>query len=239
MVLREETIEALVAKYIKDNTVLAFGTSAASKHFIKKLAFKIEAEGLHVKVVATSRDIAAQLASLGIPLASINEDEIDLAVEFVDQVDKAFNYIKRESSSFVRDKMVAQSADDLIVITEEKNYVNRLHGFIPFEICIFGWKRTMLQLQKLGEAKLRMVAGKPFRTETNHFVIDVNVDEIYSLEELEFQAKDVPGVLETGLFIGYADRILLHNGKLTMKSRLDYSKQDKIDLSETAKAISL
>ena len=52
------------------------------------------------------------------------------------------------------------------------------------------------------------------------------------MEDLEFQAKDIPGVLETGLFIGYADRVLLHNGKLDMLSRLDYSKQNKFSEKE-------
>ncbi len=232
MALKEETIEALVARYISNKMVLAFGTGSDAKRFAKKLALKIEEENLDVKVVATSREIAATLGSLSIPCVSVNEWEIDLAIEFADMVDTAFNYIKRDSSSFVRDKMVAQSAAELIAVTEKKNYGKRLCGWIPFEVCVFGWKRTLLQLEKLGEAKLRMLRGKPFKTETNHYVIDVKVDEIYSLEDLEFQAKDVPGVLETGLFIGYADRVLLHNHGLQMKSRLDYSKQNQPDLEE-------
>ena len=88
------------------------------------------------------------------------------------------------------------------------------------------------QLEKLGMAKARERNGKMFKTETGHYIIDVNVDEIYSLEDLEFQAKDIPGVLETGLFIGYADRVLLHNGKLDMLSRLDYSKQNNFPSKE-------
>ncbi len=238
MPLGDETIEALIAKYISNNMVLAFGTSREAGRFIKKLAFKIEEENLNVSVVPTSRDSAEILAAMEIPVTSLNEREIDLAIEFADKVDTAFNYIKRDSSSFVRDKMIAQSAAELIVVTEEKDYGSRLCGRIPFEVCIFGWKRTLLQLEKLGEAKLRERGGRPFKTETNHYVVDVNVDEIYSLEDLEFQAKDVPGVLETGLFIGYADRILLHNGKIVMKSRLDYSKQDKV-VAETKGILSL
>ena len=90
----------------------------------------------------------------------------------------------------------------------------------------------------LGEANLRKKLGKPVRTETNHYIIDVKIDEIYGLDDLEFKAKDVPGVLETGLFIGYADRILLHGKKgLQVKSRMDYSKQNKIDENETAEGL--
>jgi len=225
MALNDETIEALVAKYVGNNMVLSFGTSRHTPKFIKKLAIKMEAEGVQASVVPTSREIASLLSAIGIPHASINDQEIDLAVEFVDLVDHQFNYVKRDSSSLVRDKMIAQSAAELIVITEKENYAKMLHGWIPFEVCVFGWKRTLLQLEKLGEAGLRMQDSRPFKTETNHYIIDAKVDEIYSLEELEFQAKEIPGVLETGLFLGYADRVLLHNGSLQMKSRLDYSKQ--------------
>ncbi|MBN2066986.1 MAG: ribose 5-phosphate isomerase A [Candidatus Diapherotrites archaeon] len=232
MALKEETVEALIAKYISNNMVLAFGTGSHTEKFLKKLAFKIEDENLEISVVPTSKDIAGILSALEIQTASLNEREIDLAIEFADIVDPGFNYIKRDSSSFVRDKMVAQSAAELIVVTDQENYVKRLHGCIPFEICVFGWKRTLMQLEKLGEAKLRERKGRPFKTETNHYVVDVQVDEIYSLDELEFQAKDVPGVLETGLFIGYADRVLLHNGRLEMKSRLDYSKQNRLVAEE-------
>jgi ribose 5-phosphate isomerase A len=232
MALKEETIEALVAKYISNNMVLSFGTSNESAKFVKKLALRIEEEELDISIVSTNNQIAEIVSELGLKLVSLNDKEIDLAIEFVDLVDTNFNFIERESSSFVRDKMIAQSAAELIVITEEENYGKKLGGLIPFEVCQFGWKRTLLQLEKLGKARLRERNKKPFKTETNHFVIDVKVDEIYSLEDLEFQAKDIPGVLETGLFIGYADRVLLHNGRLQMLSRLDYSNQDKIEEKE-------
>ncbi len=232
MVLHDEAVEALVAKYVSNNMVLSFGTSPEGIRFIKKLALKIEEEEINISVVPTNNRIAELLTDLDIKTTSINDKEIDLAIEFVDLVDKEFNFVERESGSFVRDKMIAQSAAELIVITEAKNYGKPLKGLIPFEVCHFGWKRTLLQLEKLGTAKIREKNRKLFKTETGHYVIDVNVDEIYSLEDLEFQAKDIPGVLETGLFIGYADRVLLHNGGLDMLSRLDYSKQNSVSEKE-------
>ena len=225
MVLKDETIEALLSKYISNNMVLSFGTGEESIKLVKKLALKIEEESLDISVVATNKQVAETLADMKIKTVSINDREIDLAIEFADLVDEEFNFIERDSGSFVRDKMIVQSAAELIVITDEKNYGKKLSGWIPFETCVFGWKRTLLQLEKLGKAKLRETNGKPYKTETNHYIIDVKVDEIYSPEDLEFQAKEIPGVLETGLFLGYADRILLHNGGLKMLSRLDYTKQ--------------
>jgi len=230
--LSEEIIDALVEKYIKPDSILSFGTSEEAEVFLKKVALKLhdpEHDLEEVRVVPTSARIAEILSGMQVPIADINEKEIDVAVEFVDAVDTQFNFIKTDSTSIVRDKMIAQSAAEMIAIADEKDFVQMLSGKIPFEISVFGWKRTLVRLDALGEASLRMQGNSPYRTETSHYVVDVKVDEIYSLEELDYQAKNIPGVLETGLFIGYADRIILHgkNG-LRVKSRMDYSKQDTI-----------
>lgn len=225
MVLQEEVIESIVSKYVKKNSIIAFGTSSHSIVFLKKLAFRIEEEGLNVKVVPTSAKIAAISSSLGIQSASINEEEIDLGIEFVSQIDGNYNFIKRESHSLVRDKIIAQSAEELIAITEKENFVKKLNGTIPFEITQFGWKKTLTQLDLFGKAKLREQNGKPFKTDSGNYLIDAEIDEIHSLEELESKAKEIPGVIETGLFIGYADRIILHNHSIEVKSRLNHDEK--------------
>ena len=118
--------------------------------------------------------------------------------------------------------MIAQSAAVLVTVAEEKNFVSRLKGRIPFEITPFGWKRTLSQLEMFGKAKLREENGKPLKTETGNYLIDVDCDEIYSIDDLDYQAKNIPGVLETGIFIGYADKIVLHNNKIVVKSRTEF-----------------
>ena len=50
-----------------------------------------------------------------------------------------------------------------------------------------------------------------------------------SLDDLEYQTKEIPGVLETGLFIGYADRIVLMDGKkITVKSRIRHPLRQRL-----------
>jgi ribose 5-phosphate isomerase A len=227
MALKEETIESLALHYIKSGMILALGTSEHSETFLKKIAFGIEEKNLKVSVVPTSHKMAVLLADLKIPVASLNEHEIDVAFEFVSQADKDFNFVKTDSTSLVRDKMIAQSAEELIVVANKKDFVEKISGIIPFEIVHFGWKRTLIQLEKLGEARLRKINGKEYRTESNNLIADVKIDDIYDLYEIEFQAKEIPGVIETGLFIGYADRIILHNHGIEVKSRLDFEKQSE------------
>jgi len=218
--LSEERIEEFVAKYVKDGQVIGVGSNKLGEHFLRKIALKKEQEKLELKIVPTSASMAAMLSQLHLPSASLDEKEVDLAIEFVDLVDKQYNFVKRESMSFVRDKMIAQSAEELIVITEEKNLTKVIYGGIPFEVVPFWWKRTLIQLESLGTAKIRMKEGSYFKTESGNYIIDVLVTHVQDPDDFELEAKNIPGVIETGLFIGYADRIILHNGKIEVKSRI-------------------
>ncbi|MFH1544827.1 MAG: ribose 5-phosphate isomerase A [archaeon] len=219
--ISEEAIEGFVSKYIKDKQVIGIGSGKMGEDFLKKIALKKETDKLEISVVPSSASLALMLSQLHIPLANLNEEELDLAIEFIDLVDYDYNFIKRDSMSFVRDKMISQSAEELIVIAEKKNYVSKLYGILPFEVIPFGWKRSLIQLESLGAAKIRMKSeGNYFKTESGNYVIDVLVDSIPSPEDTEYQSKNIPGVIETGLFIGYADRIILHNDKIEVKSRI-------------------
>ena len=220
--MKEEAIAGIIAKYIKNNQVIALGTGEFEEHFLKKLALHVEEQGHEIKFIPTSMKLATIAAQMHLPITSINEHEVDVAIEMVDLVDKNFNYIDNYTFSLVREKMIAQSAAELIIIAKKQNFVQRLHGPIAFEITPFGWKRTLVQLEQLGPAAIRKINGKFFKTESDNFLADVKVDDIVSMEDLNYQAKEIPGVIETGLFIGYADRIILHDesGGIETKSRM-------------------
>ena len=219
--LEEEIIEALVEKFLRNKISVALGTSEHAKTFLKKIALKVAEKELKVKIVPTSLELATLCTTLKLPIASINDREIDLAIEFADMIDTQFNFIKHMTTSLIRDKMIAQSASEMIVVGEEQNYVKRLHGVIPFEVDSFGAERTLLQLDEFGDAEFRLKKnGERFVTESGNYLIDVRFDQIYSLEDLEYDTKKIPGVIETGLFLGYADRILLHNKRIKVISRI-------------------
>jgi ribose 5-phosphate isomerase A len=219
--MQDEHIEQLIAKYINDEDVVAIGSSPLGEKFLKKLAIALESS--HIKInsvdfIPTSMRMATIASSLGLKIADINEREVDVAIDFADQVDKNFNFVKRNTASFVRDKMIAQSAANLIVIALDKSFVEKVKGTIPFEVVTFGWKRTMNQLDSYGKASRREKNGVPVKTETGNYVIDVKMDNIWNYDELEYESKNIPGVIETGLFVGYADKVLLHGKKIEMLS---------------------
>jgi len=216
----ESTIEGLIAKYIKNDSVVAVGTSHLAELFLKKLAFRMVSENEHFQFVPTSMHLAGLAAELHLPITSIDEHEIDIAIDFVDQIDSEYNFLKSDSHSLIRDKMISQSAEQFIAISEKKNFVQKLGGKMAFEIAQFGAKRTVTELSKFGKTDLKTENGKSLLTESGNLLAVSQVDAIYSLEDLEFQAKQIPGVIETGLFIGYADRMILYNPGLEVKSRI-------------------
>ena len=222
--MNEPTIEGLIARYVKDGDVVSIGTSELGEKFVKKLALALEDEKIpinDIEFIPTSMRMATVASSLGIQIADINDKEIDVAIEFADAADENFNFIKRHSSSLVRDKMISQSAAILVSICNEKNMMKRLRGTIPFEVSTFGWKRTLNQLDAYGAARRREKGGVPFHTETGNYMIDVDFDSIFSYEELEVQSKNIPGVLETGLFVGLADKIVLYGKGIRLLSRTE------------------
>jgi ribose 5-phosphate isomerase A len=219
--ITDERIEALLEKYIKQDSVVSFGTGPTNDSFLKKLALYSLNSGVRLKVVPTSHSMSILCSQLKIPLISLDEASVDLAFDFVDQVDEDFNYISNETTSLIRDKMIALDAEEMIVICDEKNFVPRLNWPISAEVSSFAINKTITQLMNLGEVKLRMNKDKPSLSETGHYFVDIKPDEVYDLEDLEYQVKKIPGVLETSLFMGYADRVILHGTQLIVKSRMN------------------
>jgi ribose 5-phosphate isomerase A len=219
--ITDERVEALIEKYVKQDSVVSFGTGPTNTDFLKKLALYSINSGVRIKVVPTSHVMSILCTQLKIPLISLDEAEVDLAFDFVDQVDEDFNYISNETTSLIRDKMIALDAEEMLVICDEKNFVSQLNCPISAEVSSFAVNKTITQLMNLGEVKLRMNKDKPVLSETGHYFVDIKTDEVYNLEDLEYQVKRIPGVLETSLFMGYADRVILHGTQLIVKSRLN------------------
>jgi len=215
-------IEALLYKYIKPEMILSFGTGESNENFLKKLGLFVNEHNMNIKVVPTSHKIGILCSELEIKTIPLDETEIELAFDFVDQVDEDFNYISNETTSLIRDKMIAVDAAEFIVVCDEKNFVPQMKYDFRVEVSNFAFNKTLYQLMNLGEASAWKEKGEIVKSETGHAFIDIKADNsIYSIDDLDYQAKKIPGVLETSLFIGYADRALLHGeNNLIMKSRM-------------------
>jgi len=208
-------IEGFLEHKIKKNMTVALGTSKTAYKVIRELALKDVLKNLNVKVMPTSLDIAELCHHYGLKLANGNE-KIDLVIEFASSVDHLYNYTKSDTQSLIRDQLIAYYAKELIVFVEKANIHAKITE-IPVEVATFGLEKTLNALDVFGKAKVRMNGKKPFKTLGQNQIVDLKLDKVYDYQDLDLRIKEIPGVLETGLFVNMADRIFIVDKKKLSK----------------------
>lgn len=191
--------------FVRDGMVVGLGTGSTAKHLVIALGERVRA-GMKLRAVPTSLETAELARQVGIPLIdTANRWEIDVAIDGADQVDPNFNLIKGGGGALLKEKIVAASAKQFIVMVDQTKQVPVLGGSfpLPIEIIPFGWGSTAREIEALtrGRVVLRERNGAPFKTEAGHLILDVHLDRIDKPAELETALNLIPGVVETGLFI--------------------------------------
>ena len=199
--------------YVKPGMVVGLGTGSTAKHLVMALGEQVRA-GLAIRGVCTSEDTAALAARYGIILLDREPSwAIDVAIDGADQVDPSCNLIKGGGGALLKEKIVAASAKQFVVVADHTKRVSALGGSfpLPVEVVRFGWGSTARHIEALtqGRAVLRERNGAPFSTESGNLIVDVHLAGIERPEELEIALNRIPGVVETGLFVGRTDVLIL------------------------------
>ena len=213
-------IEAL--KFVKPGMNIGLGTGSTANHFIEALAAQVK-EGLDIKGVATSKHSEELAEKLGIPLTKLQlVPHLDLTVDGADEFDPQFRLIKGGGGALLREKIVASSSRFMVVVADESKQVKKLGKFpLPVEILVFGSKATIWKVERAFKIlKLdaainvrRAKDGELFLTENGNFILDCSIGVIPEPERLEVLLNSIPGVIETGLFIGICGIVLMGTPK--------------------------
>lgn len=191
--------------YVHDGMVVGLGTGTTAKHLIIALGERVHA-GLKIRAVPTSHDTAALARQSGIPLIESNAWTIDVAIDGADQVDPHFNLVKGGGGALLKEKIVAAAANRFVVMVDHTKLVPALGGSfpLPIEVVPFGWGSTARHIERVsgGTAVLRERNGAVFQTEAGHVILDLHMPKIDSPAQLEIELNQIPGIVETGLFIG-------------------------------------
>jgi ribose 5-phosphate isomerase A len=209
-------------EYVRDGMVVGLGTGSTAKHMVIALGEKVRA-GMHIRGVPTSQETATLARQSGIILIDTdNRWEIDVAIDGADQVDPAFNLVKGGGGALLKEKIVAASAKQFIVLVDQTKQVPVLGGSfpLPIEVIPFGWGSTAREIEALTKSPvvLRERNGVPFKTEAGNLIVDVHLARIDRPQELEIALNQIPGIVETGLFVGRTDILIVgkHQGVETV-----------------------
>mgnify|MGYP000355483227 CR=1 FL=1 len=207
-----ENEKALVAKealqFIKNGMTIGLGTGSTARYFIQFLAEKVK-NGLKIQAVASSTDSEALARSQHIPIISFSEvRQIDLYVDGTDRFDSDLNLIKGGGGALLREKILAFNSKKTLIIADESKYSNPLFGFpLAIEILPFAHPLTIEKILNSGyEGTLR----KGYLTDNGNLIFDIHLKKpIQDPGQFNDQLHAIPGVMETGLFIGLATQVLM------------------------------
>ena len=203
---------------IEDGMKVGLGTGSTAAMFIDLLGERVK-EGLDVICVPTSIVSQEQAANLGIPLTTLDEEPfLDVTVDGADELDDELRLIKGGGGALLREKIVAMSSDRMVVIADDSKVVDVLGKFpLPIEVDRFGLRATLEMIaavtKELGlreELKVREATdGGFFQTDGGHYIVDCFYEEIPDPEDLADCLAMLPGVVDSGLFIGIAERAII------------------------------
>lgn len=208
-------LAARALELVRDGTVVGLGSGRAATAFLRALAARVR-DGLSIRGVPTSEETARLARDMGIPLAGLDEAAPDLTVDGADEVDPQLDLIKGYGGALVRERIVAAASRRQVILVEAGKLVPVLgsRGRLPVEVIPFAVPLCHRRLEALGcRPRLRTERNRPFVTDNGNLILDGAVDPIPDPAALERAIRAIPGVVDTGLFLGTADTVLVADGE--------------------------
>jgi ribose 5-phosphate isomerase A len=211
-----ESAAASALELVRDGMRVGLGTGHGAATFLARLADRVRS-GLRVVGVPTSEATAAEARSLGIPLAALDDDEdLALTVDGADEVAPNLDLVKGFGGALVRERIVAAASRRQVILVGHEKLVDRLgtRGRIPIEVVPFACALVLRRVRALGlDPVVRLVDGRRFISDNGNLTIDCGVAtpiaDARAARVLEANLRAIPGVVDTGLFLGTAERVLV------------------------------
>lgn len=200
---------------VSDGMLIGLGTGSTTAYFIAGLGELIREQGMAITGVPTSQAAEALARKAGIPLTELDPAcRLDLTVDGADEVDPQLNLIKGLGGALLREKVVAAHSKLHITVVDDSKLTDPLGtlGPLPVEVVPFGHTVTKAQIEALGAAaKLRMEnAVEPFVTDNGNYIYHCTFSNgLPNAPLTDRTLLALPGVVQTGLFIGLTHRVLV------------------------------
>lgn len=209
---QKEAVANQVAERVRDGDVIGIGSGSTSFLALQAISRKVMEEKLKITAIPTSHEVALACSILGINTSSLLHLKPDWAFDGADEVDPDNNLIKGRGGAMFAEKLVIKSCQENYILVDPSKHVQTLGSkfAVPVEVDPRAVNLAETSLVQLGatEVAIRMAKSKdgPVITEAGNLILDVRFKHIGA--EMERDIKSIPGVIESGLFIGYNVQIL-------------------------------
>jgi ribose 5-phosphate isomerase A len=196
--------------------IVGLGSGTTAAYAILALGERKKHENLQILGVPSSYQAFQLAVQSGIPVTTLEEHPIvDVNIDGADQIDPQLNLIKGMGAALAREKIVAASSRLNIIIADDLKKVKILgegNHPVPLEVIPFAIALVQRRIQAIGGSPLlRETKGKlgPIISDNGNAIMDSTFGEIKDAKLLDQQLKMIPGLVETGLFIGLTDIVYL------------------------------
>lgn len=197
--------------FVQPGNTVGLGSGTTAKAFVRALGRRAQ-RGLTVSCVATSEAIASLAAESGLRAVALGEAPLDVIVDGADEVDPELNALKGFGGALVRERIVAAASRRQILLVRADKLVPALgsRGRLPVEVLPFALRFCIGKLRELGFApEIRHDGGRPFITDNGNFTLDCVTAPLADPAATKRAIDGIPGVVDTGLFLGTAERVLV------------------------------
>jgi ribose 5-phosphate isomerase A len=206
---RKAALAAL--RHVPETGVLGLGTGSTTRWFIEAVGELVRGGRIY-SCVPTSRASRALAEQCQIPLLDdVGPWQIDVCVDGADEVNPELELIKGGGGAHTREKIVNQAAKKNVIIVDDSKLVSKLGETrkLPVEVLPFGLRTTLQALVRWGTPEMRLANGSPYMTDSGNYLVDLSTGPIASATALDQALRGLPGIVETGLFIGRADVVVV------------------------------
>lgn len=206
------------AALVQDGMCVGLGTGSTTAFAIEALGASVHERGMRITGVPTSFAAERLARQHGIPLTTLDDVvELDLALDGADEVfsatDGKIHVIKGRGAAHTRERIVAGQARVFIVLADASKRVARLGEKMPVPVEILPMAvgpvdRALRALGAVPELRMGKRKDGPVVTDQGFWILDAGFSDISDATGLAREVKQIPGVLDHGLFVGMAAEVL-------------------------------
>jgi ribose 5-phosphate isomerase A len=214
-----------VEENVEAGMILGIGSGSTVVYAVKKIVEINKAKNMDLKCIPTSFQSRQLIVENGLTLVTLDQyPEIDLDIDGADEIDNSLNLIKGGGGCLVQEKIIASASKKLVIIadfTKKSEFLGEhWKKGVPIEIIPLAHVPIMKRLEKLGGTPvLRMAQAKagPVVTDNANFIIDADFGVLKNPLDLNLKLLQIPGVVDSGLFLGMAQAAYIGQKDGTVK----------------------
>jgi ribose 5-phosphate isomerase A len=202
---------------VKEGMVIGIGSGSTVVYAVQEISKINKIKDLGLKCIPTSFQSRQLILDNKLELATLDQyPNLDLDIDGADEVDSNLNLIKGGGGCHVQEKIVASVSKKVVIVVDFRKKSELLgenwKRGIPVEVIPLGYIPIKNKLKEIGgNPVLRIAKNKmgPVVSDNGNFILDVDFGTIKNPSEIDNLIKNIPGVVDTGLFLGMTSSVYI------------------------------